>query len=656
MAELKMNAGQQAAVDAILDGRNVFLTGEGGTGKSVALRKAVNTLRHRGRKTVICAPTGIAAQLIGGATIHSAFRFDTVPKVASELDKLEPSKVISEADTVVIDEIGMVRRDLMDAIAIVVKKENARRKAGDSRGDLQIVVVGDFSQLPPVVTNKDRPALVAHYGEDCAHSGFYAFESDGWRALGFETRMLTEPMRQADPTFVRMLNLARIGDATCLPYFNRLCRGQAPDNAVSLVSTNKDADATNQGRLDRLPGEARIFEGSASGSFPERDMAAPKDLRLKVGARVICLTNDKQAGYVNGSTGTVKEFDTADVEGNACISVELDGGGTTLVKPHIWENIEYRVVDKDGKKTLEQKVIGKYRQYPLKLCWSVTYHKSQGQTLDAIAVNPRSFAAGQLYVGLSRATSAAGIWLTSPIEPGDLISDESVVDFYAKAGWKRPEPASGSEMPDLSSAEDASAEDVARTVEPIENLTFDQIVDELHNLLSSNASSWVRVYALISRVRTEKMYSPEYRSFSAWIKAEAEREGVTEGLLWHRKSAGDFYLAWASEHPDAPGLSDGISGASEENLNLIRKIGTEDKERADELMHDLCNGKGLSTKSLRQEWREMKRQKCSNADESNSCKIVQCRTNEATRTITCADKSIYQAVVAAIKAAGFDIE
>lgn len=176
---MELNDGQRAAVEAVRSGQNVFLTGEGGTGKSVALREAVAALEGDGRKVAVCAPTGVAAQAVGGATLHSVFGFGLGPKVADALDAVRPSRVVREADAVVIDEVGMVRRDLMDAVARVVAAENEARAAA-GRGPLQLVAVGDFSQLPPVVTAADRPALAAHYGPGSASTGFYAFEADGW--------------------------------------------------------------------------------------------------------------------------------------------------------------------------------------------------------------------------------------------------------------------------------------------------------------------------------------------------------------------------------------------------------------------------------------------------------------------------------------------
>lgn len=675
MADLKLNEGQQAAVDTIRSGKNVFLTGEGGTGKSAAINKAVNLLRHDGRRTIICAPTGVAAQNVHGSTVHSAFRFDLAPKVADELESVQPSKVIQEADTIIVDEIGMVRRDLMDAIAKVVEIENTRRDSDPELKHLQLVVVGDFSQLPPVVTKADKPALVAHYGPESANSGFYAFESDGWARMGFTICQLTEVMRQSDPVFVAMLNRARIADASCLPYFNHLAeRGEAPSEAVSLVGTNRVAETTNTRRLDALEGSRRVFDGYVEGKFRPSDMATQQDLALKLNAHVMTLANNADEGYINGSTGTVVEYDTVNAAGESCIAVKLDGSGTIVnVKRHTWENIEYRVQEKNGKKYLEQEVVGKFVQFPLKLAWAVTFHKSQGQTLENVSIDPSTFAPGQLYVGLSRAISARGIWLTRPIKGKDLIADEAVVEFYEQAcSWKAPEKATGDEVPSLTvepmvneqprqrqKKGEGTGSDSANTV--VSNskskkmpVSLGQVQNELHRLLGNGNRTWVRVYELVSHVAEKELYKPDFKSFSAWVKAEAEREGVSESILWHRKSAGDFYKRWADGREDAPTLADG-ERLSEDNLNLVRKISNVDANRGNELMREMVGGiKPLSTKELRREWKDLRRPR-NKKNESGSATLQPCHADTARLTFACPDADTFARAIAALKAAGIEV-
>ena len=349
----------------------------------------------------------------------------------------------------------MVRRDLMDAIARIVREENARRREADGEDaePLQVVLAGDFSQIPPVVTPDDRKLLNEEYGiGKGARSGFYAFESDGWEALHLQTVTLTDPMRQSDPTFVSMLNRARVGDASCIPYFNHLCeweRGDAPVEAVRLVGTNKKADAVNKERMAELPGRAKRFVGTVEGDFKPSAMSTPKSLSLKVGARVMILANDTEGGYVNGSMGVVSRL--AAHEGDRTgVGVTLDDGTETIVVPKKWENIEYSLTKADdGSRKIGEDVIGTYVQMPLKPCWAVTYHKAQGKSLDRVLVDPMNFDSGMLYVGLSRATTASGLWLTRRIRDSDLRANGSVVDFYVRCGWEAPGPADPLALPDL---------------------------------------------------------------------------------------------------------------------------------------------------------------------------------------------------------------
>ncbi len=681
---IQLNSGQRKAVDSIRSGANVFLTGEGGTGKSVAIGEAVNLLRRDGRETILCAPTGIAARNIGGATIHSVFRFDLGPKVADSLEDVQPSKVVHEADTIIIDEIGMVRRDLMDAIARVVELENEARASDPEGGrlQLQLVVVGDFSQLPPVVTDKDKAALVAHYGQRSATTGFYAFEADGWGRMGFSVCQLTEPMRQSDPTFVAMLNRARVGDASCIGYLNKLAgRPDPPSEAVSIVARNKDAEQVNLSRLATLSGKPERFRGVVSGEFKPGDMAAPETLELKVGARVICVANNKEVGYINGSTGVVTSTHGKSADGLDAIKVRLDGGGVVPVVRKQWENVTYRVTDgPNGRRHLEQVVLGTYTQFPLKLAWAITYHKSQGQTLNAVSIDPDTFGPGMLYVGLSRATSAAGIWLTREIGKSSLKADEAVVGFYERAcGWTAPPPAAGDEVPDLTprprhkpaeerpeSTEERPPESKRKAKTAVisnSNISnsnsnkLEEIQEELHELLGRGGRTWVRVYELISRVHREKLYRPEHKSFSAWLRAEAEREGVAESILWHRKSAGDFYTKWAEGRAGAPTLAEG-EGLSEENLNLVRKIAKAAPERADVLMGEMVEN-GLSTKDLRREWREARapgpaaREK---AAEEREAPTPAAHASRSGLSVSCADAGAFEAVLAAIRAAGIEVD
>lgn len=423
-----LNEKQKEAVDAIVNGDgNLFVTGVGGSGKSVVAAEGIGVLRTCGLNVMLCAPTGVAARNIGGVTIHSGFRFDLAPKVADRLLNVAVSDAVHAADIIIIDEVGMVRRDLMDAIVAVVEKENLHRRLLGMR-ELRIVVLGDFAQLPPVVMADDRDVLASEYGEESRYSGFHAFSSDGWDRLEFSNIILDQVMRQTDSEFVGQLDLARVGDPSCIPYFNQFV-GAAPHNAVHIVGTNREALRINEAMLGELSSRPRTYKGKVKGAFKETDMPAPQILTLAVGARVILVANDSEGRYVNGSTGTI------DWLGADTVGVKLDDGPTIEVEAKIWENITYEVVtEKDGERRLEENVIGSYSQLPMKLAWALTFHKAQGQTIDRVHVYPPTFAAGQLYVGLSRARNPGGLTLSVPIKPEWLKADGEVVEFYHNLG------------------------------------------------------------------------------------------------------------------------------------------------------------------------------------------------------------------------------
>ena len=261
-------------------------------------------------------------------------------------------------------------------------------------------------------------------------------------------------------------------------------------------------------------------------------------------------------------------------------------------------------------------------------------------------------------MGLSRATSAAGIWLTRRIKPKDLEADEAVVRFYEDAcGWKPPQPATGEETPNLEEPqemEDSAVISNSRTNNARKAPgSLGAIQRELHRLLGSGKRTWVRVYELIARVEEKELYRPDFKSFTAWIEEEARQEGVAESLLWHRKSAGDFYREWA-KGKDAPLLADGEK-LSEENLNIVRKIAKLDPERGDELMDEMVR-EGLSTKELRKEWREQRREATASEKEPDAGKGQPCQAESSTLRLICPDQATFTHALEVLRAAGMEIE
>lgn len=399
---------QKSALTAMLNGRNVFLTGDAGTGKSYVLQRYLD---HAKRNVIACAPTGIAAlKLRGGSTIHRAFHLP-YRQVYDYSKTIHPPEEILNAQTIVIDEISMCRVDLFDYIAEMIFK--AERLTGRRK---QLIVVGDFFQLPPVLRNEDREILKNKYPK--LGNGF-CFNGANWNFFNFQTFKLDEVVRQSEETFVSQLDLARVGDVQCLEYFNDQVIIDEPDpEAIYLVPTNAKANRINQQKLAEIDGDEYVFMATKEGTVNKGDEAADLELVLKPGARVIALCNEEN--FKNGQLGTVKKINDRSVK------VIWDNNQKSDVKYHEWE-ISRPIWNGE---TIEHDTIGTFKQIPLRLAYAITIHKSQGQTYPKAIVDPSCFDVGQLYVALSRCESIDGLSLTQRIWPSALKSSPEVVDFY----------------------------------------------------------------------------------------------------------------------------------------------------------------------------------------------------------------------------------
>lgn len=400
---------QQRAFDACVSGKNVFLTGEAGTGKSFVIEKVMEELKNK--KILVCAPTGIAATNVGGTTIHKllglkegAYSPEKKKIITRAKSKDNPLRL---ADVVIVDEISMCRIDLFDSLVLSLKKYKKK----------QLIVVGDFCQLPPVLSEDERAALEAIYGRPI-RSG-YAFESEYW--TGFTSIALKEIMRQNDPEFIQNLNLARHGKSECIEYFNSHAAKEEVENGIFLSGRNKDVSDRNKEELDKLPGKEYVFKAKKVG---ERVASlAEEELKLKIGAKVMFLVNTDD--YVNGDTGEVVK-----ISDNA-IWVKTKGQ-VVEVKKYTWQSFVYKVKGEKDKEEIEKVPVGTIKQFPLKLAYAITIHKSQGQTFDAVNLNPECWDSGQLYCALSRVRDIKKMWLSQEIRPEFLVTDEAVQIFYAR--------------------------------------------------------------------------------------------------------------------------------------------------------------------------------------------------------------------------------
>lgn len=428
----QLTRSQQRAYNTIMAGFNVFLTGHAGTGKSYLTRKVIDDLQNAGKKVAVAAPTGIAAINVGGTTLHRLFQLK--PDIYTDRKERVPT-VLKHVDVLIVDEISMCRIDLFDYIGRVLQKTHRH---------IQIIVVGDFCQLPPVMPNKgstgayfdEKEILDLHFGFDVG--GGYAFLSPQWKRINFKTLVLEEVVRQNDPHFIEALDRARLGDTGVLRYFAENASPTVLPDGIYVAGRNAEVDKRNADKLAAIDAESFYYEAESKGEVSNEDRrVAPEVLELKVGARIMTTVNDPLGNFYNGSLGYVTKLE------DNHIWVQIDDGVECEVLKNVWEIIRYEIEGDPNSEfaTFKRTVAGTYLQYPLKLAWAVTVHKSQGQTFSAVNLNPNCWDSGQLYVALSRVQTIEGLHFTRPIYDRYLRLDPAVADFYERAALDEPEDA-----------------------------------------------------------------------------------------------------------------------------------------------------------------------------------------------------------------------
>jgi tetratricopeptide (TPR) repeat protein len=415
------NHEQQLAYELVANtNSSFFLTGRAGTGKTTFLH---NVQKMVGKQFIVLAPTGVAAILAGGDTIHSFFGLPMDVCTPETYGKMSDTKILAliHADTIIIDEVSMVRCDVMDAIDYTLRRV---MKNNFPFGGKQMIFVGDMFQLPPVVAREQEKALL----RDWYHTDdFFFYKSDAVRRMRLVKIEFRKVYRQDDEHFLQILEHVRMNKMTSedLMHLNNRVRIPTGEDGtvITLTSVNKTADQINAQQLEAIDAEEFVYEGRILGKFEEKRFPVELNLRLKVGAQVMFTRNDSQKRWANGTLGKVAKL-TKDE-----ITVTINNGDTCVVPACSWESYsyEYEKETHKVKKTLN----GSFTQYPLKLAWAITVHKSQGMTFDKLSLDLSRgmFAAGQLYVALSRVRTLDGLFLSRMVAPQYAHTSREVLNY-----------------------------------------------------------------------------------------------------------------------------------------------------------------------------------------------------------------------------------